>query len=76
MSDLDDAAVGEAFGTFARVGRGDADAIDVDLQLLGHDLRHLDEQALAHLGAAVVQHQRAVGIDVQQASRLVAGAWR
>jgi len=34
--------------------------VDVDLKSLGHDLRHLDEQPLAHLGAAVVEEHAAV----------------
>src|SRR5204862_1896279 len=58
-------------GYLARVRCGDAYAIDVDLQLFGHDLCDLDEQALSHLGPAVVQHQRAVGKDVEQATGLV-----
>ena len=58
-------------GHLARVGRRDAYAIDIDLQLFGHDLRDLDEQALSHLGPAVIQHQRAVRIDMQQAAGLV-----
>ena len=57
-SEPDEAAVGEVFGTLpVEVGR-QADVVDVDLEDLGHHLRHLDEQALPHLGAAVVQQSR------------------
>ena len=42
-----------------------------DAELLGHDLRDLDVEALAHLGAAVVQMHRAVLIDVHQRAGLV-----
>ena len=66
-----EAAVGEVLGTSAvEVARG-PDAVDVDLEHLGHDLRHLDEQPLPHLGAAVVQADRAVGIDMHQRAGLV-----
>ena len=58
-------------GHLAGIRRGDTDAIDVDLQLFGHDLRDLREQPLSHLGSAVVQHQRAVRIDMEQAAGLV-----
>ncbi len=54
-------------------GRGGRypDVVEVDAEGLRHHLRDLDEQALAHLGAAVVQHHAAVGIDVHQRARLV-----
>ena len=48
-------------------GGGDPHLADVDLELLGHDLGDLGVEALAHLGAAVVQMDAAVGIDVDQA---------
>ena len=57
-SEPDEAAVGEVFGHLRGAGRGDADVIEIDLKHLRHDLRHLDEQPLPHLGAAVVQHAR------------------
>jgi hypothetical protein len=40
-------------------------------QLVGHDLRHLGVQALAHFGAAVVHHHAAVGVDMHQRAGLV-----
>ena len=55
----------------AGIGGGDLDAIEVDLQLLGHHLRHLDEQALTHLGAAVIEMDAAVGINVEKGAGLV-----
>ena len=70
-SEPEEAAVGEVFGTFAGRGRGDAHALDADAELLGDDLRHLDVEALAHLGAAVVQMHRAVLIDMHQRAGLV-----
>src|SRR5215468_7833404 len=45
--------------------------IEVDLEHLGDHLRHLDEQALPHLGAAMVEHYAAVGIDVNERARLI-----
>src|SRR5262249_19067679 len=47
------------------------DVIEVDRKHLGDHLRHLDEQALPHLGAAVVEHHAAVGVDVNERARLV-----
>jgi hypothetical protein len=40
-------------------------------QLVGHDLRHLGVQALAHFGAAVVHLHAAVGVDMHQRAGLV-----
>ena len=60
----------------ARRRRGDADPPDVDLEHLGHHLRDLGVQPLAHLGAAVVQRDRAVGVDVHQRAGLVQEASR
>ena len=53
------------------VGRGDLHAVDFHLEHFGHDLRDLGVQALAHLGAAVVQVDAAVGVDVDQRTGLV-----
>ena len=36
-------------------GRGDLHLVEIDAELLGHHLRHLDVEPLPHLGAAVVQ---------------------
>ena len=52
-------------------GRRHADIAEVDAERLRHHLRDLDEQTLAHLGAAVVEHHAAIGIDVHQRARLV-----
>ena len=38
---------------------------------MGHDLRHLGVQPLAHLGAAMVQMHRSVGVDMDQRPGLV-----
>ena len=40
-------------------------------EFFGHDLRDLGEQPLPHLGAAVVEMNRAVGIDVHQRGGLI-----
>jgi hypothetical protein len=40
-------------------------------QLVGHDLRHLGVQALAHFGAAVVHLHAAVGVHMHQRAGLV-----
>src|SRR5690606_21086503 len=58
------------------VGRGDLDALDVDLEHLGHHLSDLDVQPLAHLGAAVIQVDAAIGVDVHQRTGLVEEARR
>ena len=64
-----EAAVGEVLGTSAvEVAEGRMRSM-IDLEHLGHDLGHLDEQPLPHLGAAVVQADRAVGIDMHQRAR-------
>ena len=70
-SEPEEAAVAEVFGTLPVRGRGDLDLVEVDLELLGHHLRHLDVEPLAHLGAAVVQMDAAVGIDMHQRAGLV-----
>ena len=51
--------------------RGDLHLVDVDLELFGHHLRHLDVEPLPHLGAAMVQVDRAVVIDMHQRAGLV-----
>ena len=52
-------------------GGGRPDALDIDLEHLGHHLGHLDEQPLPHLRAAMVQADRAVGVDMHQRAGLV-----
>ena len=71
MSEPDDAAVAEVFGTLAVVVAVIFTCSSVDAELLGHHLRHLDVEPLPHLGAAVVQMDRAVLIDVHQRAGLV-----
>ncbi len=51
--------------------RGDADLIEPDAELLGDDLRDLEVEALPHLGAAMVQVDGAVLIDVHEGAGLV-----
>ncbi len=58
-------------GHLVGVGGGDLDALDIHLEHLGHHLRDLGVQALAHLGATVVQVDAAVGVDVHQRAGLV-----
>ena len=70
-SEPDEAAVGEVFGHLGGRGGGDPHAVEVDAELLRHDLRDLDEQPLPHLGAAVIEMHRAVAIDVHQRAGLV-----
>ncbi len=62
---------GRGVGHLVGVGCGDLDAAEIDLEHLRHYLRDLGVQALAHLGAAVVQVNAAVGIDVDQRAGLV-----
>ena len=55
------------------VGRGgrDPDPVEVDLERLRDHLGDLDVEPLPHLGAAVVQVDAAVGIDMDQRAGLV-----
>ena len=69
-SEPEEAAVAECSAPCRR-GRGDLHAVEVDLEFLRDDLRHLDEEPLPHLGAAVVQMHRAVLVDVHQRAGLV-----
>ena len=55
MSLPDDAAVGDALGTLLVSDADTRTARQRHAELVRDDLLHLDEQALAHLGAAVVQ---------------------
>ena len=58
-------------GDLLRVGRGDAHAVEIDAELVRDDLRDLGVEPLAHLGAAVVDEDRAVAVDVHQRAGLV-----
>jgi hypothetical protein len=51
--------------------RSDLHLVDVDLEFLGNDLCDLDVQPLPHLGAAMVQVHRAVGVDMHQRAGLI-----
>ena len=66
-----EAAVADVFGTFPVLVGADLDPVEIDLELLGDQLGDLDHEALAHLGAAVVQLHAAVGVDVHQRPALV-----
>ena len=70
-SEPEEAAVAEVLGTLPVVVAVIFTVSSVDLELLGHHLRDLDVEPLPHLGAAVVQMDRAVGIDVHQRAGLV-----
>jgi hypothetical protein len=69
-SEPDEAAVAEVFGTLPVV-------VAVILTRsspmpnLRHHLRHLLVESLPHLGAAMVQRHRAVGVDMHQRTGLV-----
>ena len=67
---------GRGVGHLAGGGGGDPHLVEVDLELLGHDLRHLGVEPLPHLGAAMVQVHAAVGVDVHQRAGLVVGGQR
>ena len=56
---------------FGSVGRGDAHPVERHAEFFRHHLRDLGEQALPHLGAAVVQMDGAVGIDMHQRAGLI-----
>ncbi len=59
--------VGHLVGT----GCGDLDLVHVDLEGRSDYLRNFDIQALAHLGAAMIHLQAAVGVDQHQRAGLV-----
>ena len=63
----------EVLGTLPVGGGGDAHPVDVDLEGLRDDLGHLGVEPLAHLGAAVVQVNGAVAVDMHQGAGLVVG---
>ena len=67
----EEAAVGEALGTLAVLVAVMRTQSERHAEFLGDDLRDLGEQALPHLGAAVIELDRAVGIDVHQRAGLV-----
>ena len=56
--------------------RHQAHEFERDAKAVGGDLRHLGVQALAHLGAAVIDLDRAVGVHEHQRARLVQEAGR
>ena len=62
---------GRGIGHPGRVARTHAHARQRQAQRLGDDLRDLGVQALAHLGAAVVQQHAAIGVDMDQRTGLV-----
>ena len=54
-----------------RVGRGHAHPLEADAQLVRHHLCDFRVQSLAHFGAAVVDEDRAIVVDVDQRAGLV-----
>ena len=54
-----------------RIGRRYSYPVEIEAELARDDLGDLGEEALPHLGAAVVQQHAAVGVDVHQGTRLV-----
>ena len=70
-SEPEDAAVADAFGTLSVVVGVMLHTVEIDTELLRDHLGDLGEQALPHLGAAVVQVHGAIVIDVHQGPGLV-----
>jgi hypothetical protein len=68
-SDPLEAAVAEVLGTLPVSVAVIFTRVDAHAEPLGRDLRHLLEQALPHLGPAVVQVDRPVLIDMHQRAR-------
>ncbi len=62
---------GRGIRHLAGVGRRGSHLVDRDAEFVGHHLRHLGEQALPHLGAAVVELHGAVAIHVHERAGLV-----
>ena len=67
----EEAAVGEVLGTLPVVVAVMRTAGGIDAEFLGHHLRHLDVEPLPHLGAAMVQMHRTIGIDMDQRAGLI-----
>ena len=66
-----DAAVADVLATFCVSVAVLRTRAQRHAELVRDHLRHLGVQALAHLGAAVVHQDRAVGVDVHQRAGLV-----
>lgn len=62
---------GRGVGHLVGAGRGDPHRIQPDAKDIGGHLRHLDVEPLAHFGAAMVEADRAIGIDQHQRARLI-----
>ena len=62
---------GRGVGHLARVRCGYLDPLNATAETGIRDLRHLLEQALSHLGAAMVHLNRPVAIDMDQGPRLI-----
>ncbi len=58
-------------GHLVGAGGGDANLRDGDREHVRHHLRHLDVEPLPHLGAAMIDLDRAVRIDMDQRAGLV-----
>jgi hypothetical protein len=67
----DEAAVAEVLGTLSVLVGEILIRLEIDLEHLGDHLATLTIEPLAHLGAAVVEQDRAVGIDMHQGAGLV-----
>ena len=67
----EEAAVAEVLGTLPVVVAVIFTRSMSTWNAVGHHLRHLDVEPLPHLGAAVVEVDRAVAIDVHQRAGLV-----
>ena len=52
-------------------GGGDPHAVERNAELLRHHLRDLHIEPLPHLGAAVIELHRAIGVDMNQGAGLV-----
>lgn len=61
----------DVLSTLPVVVASDLHMLDIDLEAVGQNLRHLHGKALAHLGAAVVQVDRAVLVDMDEGAGLV-----
>ena len=62
---------GRRVGDLAGVGGAGADVVEADAEFVRDDLHDLGVDALAHFGAAMIDQNRAIDVDVHQRAGLI-----